>query len=112
MNIGIDIVFLPKLAQALKSTPDLRSKILHLNERANGDSIEFLGGRFAAKEAILKCGLENFSILKFDQIELGSLRKPYSEFLFEGDFFSVNLSISHDLDYAIAIALNLQKSIS
>lgn len=101
MNIGIDIVYIPRL----QGRDDLAQKILSKEEysiycsRINKE--EFLAGRFAAREAFVKFKKGQIDFHEFSKIivlydELGA---PY--LMYEG--VKYNVSIAHDKDYAIAI---------
>jgi holo-[acyl-carrier protein] synthase len=91
--IGCDIVKISRLSL------DMHDKILTIDEQNEYHSRYnkelYLAGRWAAKEAIFKaCGIkENLSILT--DID----GKPYVK-----EDRSIEISISHDTDYAIAVA--------
>ena len=61
---------------------------------------DYLYGRFAAKEAIMKL-LRNTKELSFHDIEIltNSNGEPYS------NFSNISISISHEKNYTIAVAL-------
>jgi len=108
MGIGIDIVFIPRFVRVLEYTPAVLDQILHPNEMESNVDITFVAGRFAAKEAILKCGLAWLNILKFNQIDIGRIEGSKSKFLLNGMQYIVDISISHDCEYVVAVASNLQ----
>ncbi|MGG0717835.1 holo-ACP synthase [Robertmurraya massiliosenegalensis] len=107
-GIGIDIVELKRIGKIIERQPRFSERILTSVEKERYDmlegkrKIEFLAGRFAAKEAFSKAvgsGIgENLSFL---DIEVATdvkgkpiIQKPVSE--------GVHLSISHSEEYAVA----------
>lgn len=107
-GIGIDIVELQRIEHIAERQKRFSERILTENERQLYDNlsgkrkIEFLAGRFAAKEAFSKAvGSGIGKELSFLDIEIQTdekgkpyIRKP----LYEG----VHLSISHSMEYAVA----------
>src|SRR5690625_988867 len=76
-GIGIDIVELDRMDEAAKRKPRFIDRILTENERKIYDSydqarrkLEFLAGRFAAKEAFAKAAGTGIGKLSFQQIEI------------------------------------------
>jgi holo-[acyl-carrier protein] synthase len=107
-GIGIDIVELKRIAELLERKPQFADRILTAREKERYEKlqlkrkIEFLAGRFAAKEAFSKAvgtgigkGL-SFIEIEVRQTELGKpyIYKPYAE--------GVHLSITHSSEYAFA----------
>ena len=105
MKIGCDIVENKRLLNKSEKFIDL---ILTKNEKEifGIKGIEFLAGRFAAKEAIMKC-LKNTKECKFTDIEIlnDSEGKPYCNINGIED-----ISISHEKEYTIAVALYNEKT--
>lgn len=101
MKIGCDIVENKRLIDKSDKFIDmvLTEKEKQLYEQRN--KVEFLSGRFAAKEAIMKC-LPNTKQLKFTDIEIlnDESGKPYCNIEDIED-----ISISHEKEYTIAVAL-------
>ena len=105
-GIGTDIVEIERVRKAV-SDPFMRKvlssweyeKALSFSEERR---IQFLAGRFAAKEAVIKClsGREvpNMSDLNIMNDEKG---KPYLEY----KDYRIFLSISHERHYACAVAV-------
>lgn len=107
-GIGIDIVELERIQKIVERQEKFADRILTLNEKAvytglsTGRKIEFLAGRFAAKEAFSKAyGTGIGKELSFLDIEIKTdgkgkpiITKPLNE--------GVHLSISHSKDYAVA----------
>lgn len=104
MKIGCDIVENKRLIDKSDKFIDLvlteKEKQLY-NQR---NKVEFLSGRFAAKEAIMKC-LPNTKELKFTDIEIlnDESGKPYCNIEDIED-----ISISHEKEYTIAVALYIK----
>lgn len=104
MKIGCDIVENKRLIDKSEKFINLvltdKEKQLYKQK-----GLEFLSGRFAAKEAIMKC-LPNTKKIKFTDIEIlnDENGKPYSNV--EG---IEDISISHEKEYTIAVALYNEK---
>lgn len=102
MRIGIDLVHIPGFKERLEKID--RSMIFSDEELQIHTRLESLAGAFAAKEAFFKAtGLpiewRAISVLK----EEGGRPRIESSLLKRGD--TVDISISHDGEYAIAAAL-------
>lgn len=105
-GIGTDIVKISRIEKALnnqKFINVLSSREKCIYERINiCRKSEWLAGRFAAKEAIFKA-LSKFISMNISDIEiLESLNGAPSCKI---DGFSVEISISHEKEYAIAFAV-------
>ena len=100
MKIGCDIVENRRLIGKSDKFIDmvLTDKEKQLYQKKG---IEFLAGRFAAKEAIMKC-LPDIKKYSFTDIEVlnDDNGKPYTNI--EG---IEDISISHEKEYTIAVAL-------
>lgn len=100
MKIGCDIVENKRLIDKSDKFIDmvLTEKEKKLYEQKG---IEFLAGRFAAKEAIMKC-LPDIEKYRFTDIEVlnDEKGKPYTNIKEIED-----ISISHEKEYTIAVAL-------
>lgn len=98
MRIGCDIV------QIQRIRPSLAHKILSENEQKIYEklkekrAVEFLAGHFAAKEAIFKT-LDKEIELKDIEITYDRVGRPLC------NIKNIEVSISHERDYAMAIAL-------
>ncbi len=101
MNIGCDIVENKRLAN--RSATFLK-KVLTPNEEIlyQKYGLEFLCGRFAAKEAIMKC-LDNTKEIDPREIEIlkGKNGEPIC------NIPGVKVSISHEKEYTIAYAIKI-----
>jgi holo-[acyl-carrier protein] synthase len=107
-GIGIDIVEIDRIRKLVQSQPRFPDRVLTEKEKAvfskynERRGIEFLAGRWAAKEAFSKAkGTGIGKELSFMDIEIENdhhgrpiVTKPYAE--------GVHLSISHSEQYAIA----------
>lgn len=107
-GIGVDIVEIARIREALGRNGKLKERILTEKERETFDAlpekrkIEFLAGRFAAKEAFAKAyGTGIGESLSFHDMEIAydDRGRPYFA---KPDHLRVHLSISHGKDYAIA----------
>ena len=119
MLLGIDICSTNRLSKALHRSPFLREKVFSAAEREYCDSMarpeQHLAGRWAAKEACLKAfGL---SVLGYELDKLEVVHEPSGrpeirvvcprlqadmERAAPAGDFHIQLSISHDSDYAVA----------
>lgn len=107
-GIGIDIVELSRIGKIIERQPRFSERILTPFERERFEAlkgkrkIEFLAGRFAAKEAFAKAvgtGIgKNLSFLDIEVTADGNgrpmIRKPFDE--------GVHLSITHSEEYVVA----------
>jgi holo-[acyl-carrier protein] synthase len=107
-GIGLDIVELKRIEAISNRQEKFIDRILTANEKnkyltlTNRRRIEFLAGRFAAKEAYSKAvGTGIGKNLSFLDIEVANDRngKPYIAKPLQE---RVHLSISHSTDYAVA----------
>ena len=106
-GIGIDIIELHRIFEIISRKGKLVDRILTANEKKVFDDlsktrkVEFLAGRFAAKEAFSKAiGTGIGKELSFQDIEIetDSFGKPF----FKKPEVQAHLSISHSRDYAVA----------
>ncbi|WP_409291093.1 holo-ACP synthase [Peribacillus sp. SCS-37] len=107
-GIGMDLVEMHRMEELLKRQPRLPERILTPNERKQFSKlrekrkIEYLAGRFAAKEAFAKAsGTGIGSSLSFLDIEIAKAAsgKPvFTSPVSRG----VHLSITHTAEYAAA----------
>ena len=103
-RIGIDIVDNRRIGNMMSD-----SFLKHVLSEAEtkeyslcNDKIAYIAGRFAAKEAIIKC-LVDKKITDLTKITIlhGSFGEPLA--YFEGH--DIQVSISHEKDYTVAIAM-------
>ena len=101
--VGIDIVDLSRIT----CTPSLVRRILTESEQAefgrkmtDRQKTEYLGGRFAAKEAIFKA-TQDMNYLRYSVLN-GPDGKPYID-----GHPELQISISHDAGIAAAVVLRI-----
>ena len=114
-GIGLDIVEIDRIAKAMMRTNKFKDRILSEKEKVLFDThsetrrIEFLAGRFAAKEAFSKalgtgigeeCKLHDIEILR------GKAGNPV--LYFKGELVNGFVSITHTKEYAAAQVILLQ----
>lgn len=98
--LGVDIVNIPEFFRSVESGGDSFLQRTFVANELSNKKIEHLAGIFAAKEAVGKAlSLPVGSWLK---IEIKSDGKPRA--LIDGQE-KAEISISHHIDYAIAIAM-------
>ncbi|MFQ6862132.1 MAG: holo-ACP synthase [Beduini sp.] len=105
MEIGVDIVDLKRLNIHNRHfierilTPDERE--LFNQKKTDQQKLEFLGGRFAAKEAYSKALGTGIGPISFQQIEVlnDESGKPYL------NAPNAKISISHEKEYAVAFVV-------
>lgn len=105
-GIGCDIVKIERLKQnhAKIALRILSVSELELYQSFNGErQLQFLAGRFAAKEAIFKAH-NDFEVMSNIEI-LEKNGKPYCE----TETHIIHVSISHEAAYAIAYATCVKK---
>ncbi|AUM62828.1 holo-ACP synthase [Spiroplasma monobiae] len=104
-KIGIDIVENKRISleeSFLKKFLHEKELVLLNNLQSDDAKIQFAAGRWAAKEAIIKCLEEKFAA---NIINIGYKNdKPVVE---NKDFSYIELSISHEQNYSVAVALNI-----
>jgi holo-[acyl-carrier protein] synthase len=111
-GIGTDITGIPRIKKLIEEKGHrFLNKILSAEEISliSGKGSEhFTAGRFAAKEAIVKAMGSSFEFSRLSILN-DPKGKPYAanpEFLFgDEEGITLHLSISHDKDYATAVAI-------
>ncbi len=103
--IGIDIVQISKFKEKVKD-PEFTRRIF--SELELEDKLESMAGKFALKEAFFKA--TQIKIKKWNELVVKKDKsgKPYLIFdkdLLKSKIKSVECSISHDGDYAVAFVL-------
>lgn len=106
LGIGIDIVEIDRIKKQIdnKRFVELvlsREEIERFNSFSEIRKIEFLAGRFAAKEAIIKC-LSDYENVTMSSLNITNNEKGKPEIEYKD--YIILLSISHERHYAIAIA--------
>lgn len=118
MYIGTDIIEIQRIARALSRQPAFAGRILTPLELESWQSrkmpVSFVAGRFAAKEAVVKClglGLRGFSWQDMEILstEAGAPElklSPHLREIAQGlGIGKIQISISHSRDYALAVAI-------
>lgn len=109
-GIGLDITELDRIEKLVKRQPSFVTRILTKNEKVSYDKlqgkrqIEFLAGRFSAKEAYSKAlGTGIGKELSFQDIEVLNEHsgKPVLYVLNENDNKNIHVSISHSQHYVV-----------
>lgn len=110
-GIGVDIIDVRRVRDAHQRWGDrfleriFTRREIELSKR-NADFYQSLSGRFAAKEACIKAFGER--LFQFREMEVINDEKgrPYINILKETPYeVSINLSISHEKDYAVAMVV-------
>lgn len=111
-NVGIDIV-LNKKIKKLMSKQSFIDKVLSMEElevfnTINNDKrkIEYIAGRFAAKEAIIKSILNTYP--SWNYVDISILNDQTGRPYMKSDLIKehILISISHCDEYTVAMAVN------
>ncbi|WP_152655444.1 holo-ACP synthase [Oceanobacillus sp. CFH 90083] len=112
LGIGVDIVELKRIKRLLEKNNRFLQRILTEAEQdkamdlANHRRVEYVAGRFAAKEALAKANRTGIGKLSFQQIEIRNNAGGAPEMQVEGmEDVHIHLSISHSREYAVAQVL-------
>ena len=103
IKTGVDIVYIPRLAELMESEGFIK-KAFHASECQNY-SAEHIAGVFAAKEAFFKAIGKRPDWLKVEvrNQKTGRPKLIISDELKEkSEIENIDVSISHDKDYAVA----------
>lgn len=119
LKVGVDIIYIPRIKEILDSDEReafvnrcfAESEISESKQKRN--LAEYLSGRFALKEALVKINGDRNGI-RFSEIMVDSKRgRPILKYsgttkkIFAK--YDISFSISHDKDYAIAVAIGREK---
>lgn len=112
LGIGVDIVELDRIKQLLEKNSRFLQRVLTEKEQEKAKElsrhrrVEYVAGRFAAKEAFSKANGTGIGKIGFQQIEILNLSNGAPQMEVEGiEGLSVHLSISHCKEYAVAQVL-------
>lgn len=122
LDIGIDIIEIDRIKNAIERNPRFLEKIFTKEEikyfESIGMKIESIAGNFAAKEAISKSigtGIRefNFSDIEVLRNDIGKpIVKTYNnlkQICIDYNVLEIKVSISHGKDYAVANAITITK---
>lgn len=107
MNIGTDIIYIPRLKRIIETNKNFIKKVYTKKEleiaSCLSNPLEFYATRFAAKEAIIKA---SGGIYDFNEIEVLKEKsgKPLPKIINNAQV-NIKLSLSYDKDYAIAFCI-------
>lgn len=109
-GIGIDLIELDRIQKGLEKNARLVTRILTRNElhvfhqlKSVRRKIEFLAGRFAAKEAFAKATGQGIGKLSFQDIEVLRNEKGAPTMEVKGfENYYIHISITHSEHYAAA----------
>ena len=112
IKTGVDIVYIPRLGELMESEGFIK-KVFHASECKNY-SAEHIAGVFAAKEAFFKAIDKRPDWLKVEVTNQKTGRPKLiisDEFKEKREIENIDVSISHDKDYAIATICFLIKNV-
>lgn len=107
VGVGCDLI---KINRLYKNQAKFAARILHENELKqyhcfhNHRQLEFLAGRFAAKEAIIKALPTEKTSFKIIEIEVVN-----KKLLYEDEQYRCLVTITHEKEYAQAYAVCIKK---
>ena len=106
MKVGIDIVEIDRVRKAMNdrflSKVLSKDEIEYCKDFKEKRKVEFVAGRFACKEAIIKC-LSDYEVPVFTDLNIINNEKGKPEINYKD--YKIEISISHEINYACAIAL-------
>ncbi|QDP39147.1 holo-ACP synthase [Radiobacillus deserti] len=115
-GIGIDIVEIARVATSIKQNVRFVERILTAREQKEYEKlsthrrkVEFVAGRFAAKEAFSKAMGTGLGKLSFQDIEIHNDELGAPHLICQKTNEHVWVSISHSVDYAVAQVILEQK---
>lgn len=111
LGIGVDLIDQSRIAEAIDRKERFYQRILTENEQQRFETfskprqIEYLSGRFAAKEACSKAIGTGIGDISFHDIEISNEKNGQPKMIVKGYEGHFNLSISHTNDQAIAFVI-------
>lgn len=105
-GLGTDIVEIARVEKAISDS--FMKKVLSIEEyeraltMSKGRRIQFLAGRFAAKEAIIKC-LSDHEVPEMCNLNIINSEKGKPEIRYKD--YRILISISHERKFAVATAI-------
>jgi len=122
LDIGIDIIEIERIKEAINNNPRFLNKIFTDDEikyfESKGFKPESIAGNFAAKEAVSKAigrGIRDFNFKDIEVLrnELGKpIVKTYNnlqQICIDYNVLEIKVSISHCKEYAVANAMTIIK---
>lgn len=108
ISTGIDIVHIPTFTQSLLSGGQVfKDKLFNPEEQSTFTSLESLAGIFSVKEAVIKALADHN--LTPSQIHISKNHEGRPELSHpKVDPSTIDISISHHVDYAVAICVILK----
>ena len=108
IKIGIDITYIPKFKKTVERSGDTFLKRVFNSAELQNRDVSHLAGVFAAKEALIKTSI--IPLGGWDKIEIGYGKSGRPKVgILDEDIASkigqLDISISHDGDYATAVAV-------
>lgn len=104
MRVGIDLIEIDRFKKSIENNPAFLDRILTDTEKKGADVVSW-AGKYAAKEALIKCGYMNSGDWLMIQILNDTTGRPFACDRFGTEVTSIQLSISHTKDFAVAVAL-------
>lgn len=104
MNIGVDLVHIPRFAARIREHPEILEKLFLPCEEIEQLNINSIAGRFALKEAVMKALKRQ--VTDWHEIVILATEKGDVDIILRSPFFlntAMHASISHDGDYVIAM---------
>ncbi len=101
MRIGCDLVYLPRIKPGLEKA--ILTELEQEELSASPKPKEFIGGRFALKEAFMKSMGKGIDSIGFRSIEVRKESGGAPYIVYQGKRYEC--SLSHDGDYAFAVAI-------
>ncbi len=102
MALGIDIVDMTRIRNVERLAKYVLSDDEYQIYSNRSDKLQFLAGRFAAKEAFLKAMHKGIGFVSFKRISITYENESGAPILYFEDK-KYDVSISHDGNYAVAV---------
>lgn len=104
MRVGIDLVEIDRFQKIIADNPAFLNRVLTNEEKEGADAASW-AGKYAAKEALMKCGFMKTGEWLSVQILNNAHGRPLVYDQFGKEATSIQLSISHTKNYVVAVAL-------
>lgn len=106
MHCGVDIVYIPEFARKIERAPQLLQQLFDISEQHELYSVVSLASNFAAKEAVMKAlnrQITAWHAIRVYRTDSGAPVVQLCDERFKQ--LDIQLSLSHDNDYAIAFVV-------